>query len=105
MMSDARTGQLQRSYERNLGYAKFWIGVFVALLAAFAAFAAERIWAISADPATNTPQDWSPLVIIAWILSIAALICLVMATTFVMECLAPLGVGCPAAGCWVAVAG
>ena len=84
-MSDARTGQLQRSYERNLGYAKFWIGVCVAFLAAFAAFAAEKIWAISTDPATNTPQDWNPLLIIAWVLAVAALICLGLAMTFVAE--------------------
>ena len=85
MMSDAHTGQLQRSYERNLGYAKFWIGVFAAFVLAFAAFAAEKFWEISTNPAANTPQDWNPLLIIAWVLAAAALICLGLAVTFVTE--------------------
>lgn len=84
-MTDARTGRLQRSYERNLGYAKFWIGVSVAFIAAFAGFAAEKFWEISTNPATNTPPDWNPLLIIAWALTIAALACLSLAMTFVME--------------------
>lgn len=84
-MTDARTGRLQRSYERNLGYAKFWIGVSVAFVAAFAGFAAEKFWETSTSSATNTPQDWNPLLIIAWILTIAALACLALAMTFVIE--------------------
>ena len=83
-MSDARIGRLRRSYERSLGYAKFWIGVSVAFLAAFAAFAAERIWAISADPETHTPQNWDLLLIGAWVMSIAVFASLIMATAFII---------------------
>ena len=84
MMSDARIGRLRRSYERSLGYAKFWIGVSVAFLAAFAAFAAERIWAIATDPKTHTPQNWDLLLIGAWVMSIAAFACLILATIFII---------------------
>lgn len=83
-MTDARTGRLRRSYERNLGYAKFWIGVSVAFAAAFAAFAAEKIWEISTNPDAYTPRDWNPLLITAWMLTIAALACLALAMTFVI---------------------
>lgn len=79
MMPDAGTGRLQRSYERNLGYAKFWIGAFVAFLAAFAAFAVEKVWEIATKPEAYTPQVQAALFIGAWILTTAATFCLLLA--------------------------
>ena len=84
IMTDARIGQLQRSYERNLGYAKFWIGVSVAFLAAFAAFAVEKIWEIAIKPEVYTPQVQTALLVGTWILIIAAFVCLILATMFIL---------------------
>lgn len=78
-MTDFRTGRLQRSYERNLGYAKFWIGATVAFLATFAAFAAEKVWEIATKPEAYTPQVQTALFIGAWILATAAAFCLLLA--------------------------
>ena len=84
MMSDVRIGRLQRSYERHLGYAKFWIGVTVAFIAAFAAFAVEKIWEIAIKPELYTPQVQIALFVGAWILATAAFVCLILATAFII---------------------
>ena len=78
-MTDTRTGRLRRSYERNLGYAKFWIGVSVAFLAAFAAFAVEKVWEIATKPEAYTPQAQTALFVGAWILATAAAFCILLA--------------------------
>ena len=78
-MPDTRTGHLQRSYERNLGYAKFWIGVCVAFLAAFAVFVAEIIREIAIKPEVYTPQLRDALLIGAWIFIISATVSFALA--------------------------
>lgn len=84
-MTDFRTGRLQRAYERNLGYAKFWIGVSVAFVAAFAAFAAEKIWEIATKPELYTPQAQTALFVGAWILIVFAIVSLALAMGRIME--------------------
>lgn len=84
-MTDYRSGRLQRAYERNLGYAKFWIGVSVAFLAAFAAFAVEKIWEIATKPEVYTPQSQTALFIGAWILIVFAIVSLALALGRIIE--------------------
>lgn len=83
-MPDPRVGKLQRSYERNLGYAKFWIGVCAAFLGAFVAFAAEKLWEISTNPDAYAAPVWTALFVSAWILVTAATVSLTLASTFII---------------------
>ena len=83
-MTDPRIGRLQRSYERNLGYAKFWIGVTVAFIAAFAAFAVEKVWEIAIKPEVYTPPVQLALFIGAWILLASATFSLIIVAAFII---------------------
>ena len=48
-MSD--TADLQRSYERNLGYTRFWLGVGIAVLSLLFTFGYDLIFGDSRPPA------------------------------------------------------
>ncbi len=76
------TARLKRSYERNLGHARFWGGVGTALLAGLLLFIANTLWEIGANPKVWTPLAENVFTIGIIILGEAVAISFVLAWTF-----------------------
>ncbi len=63
------TARLKRSYERNLGHARFWSGVGTVLLAGLLLFIANTLWEIGANP-----KVWTPLAANVFMIGIFVLV-------------------------------
>lgn len=74
--------RLERSYQRNLGHARFWAGVAAALLGAFLLFIAEVLWAISQDPKLSVPLDEAGFMVGVVILTVAFGVCCTVSLMF-----------------------
>ena len=81
-MRDPGLNRLRRSYDRNLGHARFWAGVGTALLGAFLLFTAEALWEIGKNPALYTPEVEFAFSIGTWLLAIAVAGCFLLAAIF-----------------------
>ena len=74
--------RLERSYQRNLGHARFWAGIAAALLGAFLLFIAEILWEVSQDPKLSVPLDEAGFVVGIVILTVAFGVCCTVSLLF-----------------------
>lgn len=81
-MANPSARRLERSYQRNLGHARFWAGVAAALLGAFLLFIAEVLWAISQDPKLSVPLDEAGFMVGVVILTVAFGVCCTVSLMF-----------------------
>ena len=76
------TDAFQRSYDRNLGYARFWLGVGIAVLSLLFTFGYDLIFGDTRPPAaaaaTPAMTAWLALAAVFTL----ALICFIMAAYF-----------------------
>ena len=74
---------LRRSYDRNLGYARFWGGVGIAIVSLLFTFVIDRIFEDSGSSGSPT-EHLSEIAV--WltlsVLAIAALVCFVLGSIF-----------------------
>ena len=57
MANSADAAELQRAYDRNLGYARFWLGVGIAILSLVFTFGYDLIFGYSGDSSSQPAAE------------------------------------------------
>ena len=60
MENSSNAAELERSYDRNLGYARFWLGVGIAILSLLFTFGYARIFGDDGSSAAQSAADQTP---------------------------------------------
>ena len=81
-MASPGSARLKRSYERNLGYCRFWAGAGTILLAGLLLFIANTLWEIGANPKIGTPLSAYTFAIGAVVLAHATVVSSALAWMF-----------------------
>ena len=81
MANSADAAELQRAYDRNLGYARFWLGVGIAILSLLFTFGYNLIFGYSGD--TNPQPAAEPALEITALLALLGLVAFAV-TSFIL---------------------
>ncbi len=74
-MSCPHYARRKRSYERNLGYARLWTGVGLAILSLFFTFLFGQLIDLIGDTASQNAAKQALIELAVYVLSIAAAVC------------------------------